>query len=114
MFIEENIYADGSLNQNIGVKGVELSNLFGDVTDKAFDAANFTPRSSVYVTKNILVEAWDIDESANLLSSEQQFSQTAKIPEPSPVWILAAGLILIGLRKSVYFDLNVIININIQ
>lgn len=74
MFIEENIYADGSLNQNIGVKGVELSNLFGDVTDKAFDAANFTPRSSVYVTKNILVEAWDIDESANLLSSEQQFS----------------------------------------
>ncbi len=100
VFIEENIYADGTLNQNLGGKNVELSNISGNITDKAFDAADFNPRSSVYVTKNILVEAWDIDESANLLSFEQRFSQVeVEVPEPSLLSLLAVGLIMIGVRK---------------
>jgi hypothetical protein len=103
VFIEETIYTDSTLNDSLGVKEVELSNVFGNVTDKAFDSATFNPKTSIYVTKNILVEAWDIDESANLLSFEQRFSQVEvppiPLPEPAPLWILLAGLALIGISK---------------
>lgn len=105
VFIEENIYTDTALKDLIGVKDVQLSDVFGNVTDKAFDSADFNPRTSIYVTKNILLEAWDIGESANLLSFEQRFSQIRKVPEPAPLWMLAIGLIIMGISKK---RLNVI------
>jgi hypothetical protein len=107
VFIEEKIFTDASASSNIddyiGIKDVVLSNAFGIETDKAFDSAAFNPRNSIYVTKNILMEAWDVGESANLLSFEQRFSQVTRVPEPASLWILAAGLVMIGVRRKRLF-----------
>jgi hypothetical protein len=99
VFIQEKIYIDATLNDLLGNKNVELSDVGGNVTNKVFDSAAFNPRKSIYVTKNILLEAWDIGESANLLSFEQRFSQQVKVPEPPLLSLLAAGLIMIVVRK---------------
>jgi hypothetical protein len=103
MFIAENIYADGTLNDLLGDKNVEFSEVFGVQTVKIFDSAAFNPRNSIYVTKNILMEAWDVGESANLLSFEQRFSQVTRVPEPASLWMLAAGLVMIGVRRKRLF-----------
>ncbi|MEP7706622.1 PEP-CTERM sorting domain-containing protein [Paraglaciecola sp. 25GB23A] len=107
VFIEEKIFTDASASLNIddyiGIKDVELSNVFGTETDKAFDSAAFNPRNSIYVTKNILMEAWDVGESANLLSFEQRFSQVESVPEPASLWMLAVGLVMIGVRRKRLF-----------
>lgn len=107
VFIEEKIFTDASASSNIddyiGIKDVEFSNASGIETDKAFDSAAFNPRNSIYVTKNILMEAWDVGESANLLSFEQRFSQVTRVPEPASLWMLAAGLVMIGVRRKRLF-----------
>jgi hypothetical protein len=99
MFIEEKIYVDDSLNDLLGVKDVEFSDVFGVQTTKTFDSAAFNPRKSIYVTKNIFVEAWDVGESARLESFEQRFSQITAVPEPASLWVLTAGLVMMGVRR---------------
>ena len=98
VFIEESIYTDSTETMLLGLKDVEYSSVFGTVTNKAFDSADFSPLSSVYVTKNILLEAIDFGEAANLLGFEQRFSQV-QIPEPGLLGLLTAGILLLGLNK---------------
>jgi len=94
IFILEDIFdAAGNL---LGTEDVEFSQLVdvGGVTDIS-DSATFDPQSEVWVTKNILVWATDVNETAGLEGFSQRFSQVAAVPEPS-TWLLM-GLGLVGL-----------------
>lgn len=99
VFIEEKIYTDDTQTDLLGVKDVELSEVYdlqGNLlvkTTKLFDTANFNPRNSIYVTKNILLEAELEGEFAILDSFEQRFSQT--IPEPHSIMLWCLGLLLL-------------------
>lgn len=96
VFIEETIY-DSSGNE-LGVKDVEASYVFGVETEKLTDRADFAPTQNIWVTKNILLEAWNMDESVSLTSFEQRFSQTT-IPEPGVATLFLFGLTLLLLRQ---------------
>ena len=67
---------------------------FSDLTD----SATFAPTNSIYVSKDILVWASDVNETASLTGFEQRFSQTP-IPEPSTVLLLGAGIAGLGLSR---------------
>ena len=106
VFIEEKIYHDNTLANLIGDKNVELSEIYdlqGNLiaqTSKLFDSANFAPRDSVYVTKNILLEAEFSGEFARLDSFEQRFSQTrTSVPEPHAIMLWGVGLLLLAVRR---------------
>jgi len=104
MFIQEfagtdpglvDVPGDTSL-PDLAVKDVEFSWLdpgpaFFDLTD----SASFAPHSQIYVSKDILVWATDVNETASLGGFTQRFSQMSAIPEPS-TWLLM-GLGLVGL-----------------
>jgi len=94
VFIEEIIYKDDSFNETLGIKDVEFSSIAGVVTDKDFDAAVFSPLSSIYVTKNILLEAVSIGESANLMGFQQRFSQV-QVPSPTVLWLLGLSTVVL-------------------
>lgn len=103
VFIEETIYADGTQADWLGVKDVEFSEIFdlnGVLTQtvKTFDSAEFDPRKSIYVTKNVLVEAEAVGEFAILESFEQRFSQTT-VPEPASLMLLGLGLVALRLSR---------------
>jgi hypothetical protein len=98
VFILEEIYADITLNDLLGVKDVELSELFGTNFNKSFDSADFAPRDSIYVTKNIALWAESVGEFAQLNSFEQRFSQTT-IPEPHAIMLWGVGLLLLVARR---------------
>jgi hypothetical protein len=99
MFIEEKVYSDDTLANQLGdVMDVEFSNVFGTSTVKLSDGTDFGPTDSIYVTKNILLEAWDIGEFARLESFEQRFSQTT-VPEPASFMLLGLGLIALRLGR---------------
>jgi hypothetical protein len=100
VFIEEYIYTDSTETTTLGIKNVELSEVFGAQTTKLFDSADFAPRDSVYVTKNILLEAELIGEFARLDSFEQRFSQTTiSVPEPHAIMLWGVGLMLLVTRR---------------
>ena len=76
---------------DLGEMSAEFSRLDGALTDDLSDTAAFLPQQTVWVTKNILVEAEDEGHSANLTGFEQRFSQTS-VPEPASLALLGIGL----------------------
>lgn len=83
---------------DLGTKKVEFSwldqSLGGPgLISNTSDSAVFAPQSEIWVTKNILVWATGLDETANLWSFEQRFSQEpVGTPEPGTLLLLAGGL----------------------
>jgi hypothetical protein len=92
VYINETVYSDGNRNNEIGFKDVEMSDVGGQLTQDLFDNTVFAPASEIWITKNILLEATDFMNMAELRSFEQRFSQTADIPEPTSLILLAVGL----------------------
>lgn len=94
-FINELIGTAAGLG-NLGTKDVEFSWLDSSLggsglVSNLFDSATFAPKSEIWVTKNILVWASDVNESADLGGFNQRFSQTA-VPEPATLVLLGLGL----------------------
>lgn len=100
-FIEEKIYSDAGHNDIIGTKEVfAWDDGFGEVSQLA-DSADFNPASEIWVTKNILLEAIEIGETAEIISFEQRFSQIqTDIPEPSSLILISLGLFGLFSRKN--------------
>ena len=102
MFIQEfagtdpglvDVPGDTSL-PDLAVKDVEFSWLDGPgLTADLTDSASFAPHSQIYVSKDILVWASDVNETASLTGFTQRFSQVAAIPEPSTWWLMGLGLL---------------------
>jgi len=78
-------------SDDLGKMSAEFSRLDGVLTSDLSDTAAFLPQQTVWVTKNILVEAEDEEHSANLTGFEQRFSQTS-VPEPASLALLGIGL----------------------
>jgi PEP-CTERM motif len=75
----------------VNFKQVEWSWNDPNQIDKLTDTAAFAPQDNVWVTKNILVWASGVNETAKLGSFTQRFSQT--VPEPGTLVLLGiAGL----------------------
>lgn len=100
VYIEEKIYSDPNRNNELGTKAVEGSDVFGFLTENLSDNADFAASSEIWVTKNILLEAWDFGESATLISFEQRFSQTQNIPEPTTLLLFTLGILGVLTRKN--------------
>lgn len=78
-------------SDDLGKMSAEFSRVDGELTIDLSDTAAFLPQQTVWVTKNILVEAEDEEHSANLTGFEQRFSQTS-VPEPASLALLGIGL----------------------
>lgn len=78
-------------SDDLGEMFAEFSRVAGELTIDLSDTAAFLPQQTVWVTKNILVEAGDEEHSANLTGFEQRFSQTS-VPEPASLALLGIGL----------------------
>ena len=94
MYINEGIGTSAG-GFDLGTNDVELSALFGDLTDEFFDSATFMQSSEVWISKNILVWSALEGETASLQGFEQRFSQTV-VPEPSTFLLLGGGLAGLG------------------
>lgn len=79
---------------------VEFSWLGGDTSEVGVlsDTGTFAPKSEVWVTKDILVWASLLTDTAGLFSFSQTFSQAA-IPEPATALLLGLGLAGMGLAR---------------
>lgn len=82
-------------DDDLGIKEVEFSLLNGTQFSFLSDIADFDPQSEIWVTKNILVWAFETTDTAELLGFNQRYSQTV-VPEPT-TWLLmllgGAGLV---------------------
>lgn len=98
-FIKEMIGTGVGLD-DLGEKTVEFSWLDPNgLIQATLDTAAFAPQSEIFVSKNILVWATDVNETAMLLSFSQRFSQQTTVPEPATFLLFGAGLGAIALRR---------------
>jgi len=72
----------------LGFKDVSVDIFEGELSANPFDSAAFHPQTEIFITKNILVWATELEETASLDVFEQRFSQ---VPEPSIILLIAAG-----------------------
>lgn len=88
-------------NNVVASENVESSMLAGFGTTQLLnDAANFAPLSELWITKNILVWATDVNETATLTSFSQRFSQqNVQVPEPAILGLFALGFVGMGLVR---------------
>lgn len=84
----------------VNFKDVELSWNGSNLINKPIDTAAFAPQDEVWVTKNILVWATGVEETAALGSFNQRFSQ--QVPEPGTLALVAiAGLAALVIRPRI-------------
>jgi len=79
-----------------GAIGVEFSALNDQITRLLTASSNFDPRREIWVTKDILVWATNLQETASLSSFDQRFSQT---PEPATLALVMLGLAGVGCAR---------------
>jgi hypothetical protein len=83
---------------DLGIKEVEFSYLDGTgTTENLTDSASFTPQQEIWVSKNILVWASDIDETAGIVAFDQRFSQ---VPEPSTLLLMGLSIAGMAFRRA--------------
>ena len=106
VFIEEFVYADDRVTQ-LGNKNVEASELSDGIggftsTEKLQDSAVFAAQDSIWVTTNILLEAFDPADRVLLSGFEQRFSQATRrvdVPEPDSMLLWGLGLLMFIVRR---------------
>jgi len=95
-YIKEKIGTAAGQN-DLGAKNVEFSLLNDALTSKLTDSAAFAPQNEIWVTKNILVWATDVGDSAGFNSFTQRFSQ---VPEPGTLLLFVPAMAaLVGIRR---------------
>jgi len=101
MYVRESIGTGPGLN-DLGVNEAEFSILDNEQTHVFSDSTTFSPQSQVWVTKNILVWAEEVTDSATLGRFDQRFSQVpVGVPEPGMLAMLAlGGIALMRFKRS--------------
>ena len=88
-------------DNEIDVMEAIVDNYFGD--EMLFDSLAFDSLASVSIIKDILIQTDEFeDDSAELVSFEQHFSQTRRgvdVPEPSTLFLMGMGLFAIGATR---------------
>ena len=87
-------------DNEIDVMEASVDNFFGD--EMLTDSLSFGPLASLSIMTDILLFTDDFeDDSAELISFEQHFSQTSAVdvPEPSILFLMGIGLAAIGVVR---------------
>ena len=77
----------------------EVSALNGVNTSTGLISSTFSPQTDLFVTKDILVWATNIGETASLLDFTQRFSQVNNVPEPGTLALLISTLAVLSFGR---------------